>query len=70
MINDETPAAKKLKTYLRKQHPEVEDKNIPHLLNGIRRFVTVIQKIYTEPQAQIRYKEKKINGKIIKYKVS
>lgn len=69
MTNDSTPATTKLKAYLKKQHPEVEDKDIPHLLSDIRRFVTVVQKIYTEPQAQIKYKEKKVNGKIVKYRV-
>jgi hypothetical protein len=67
-MND-TPAKKKLITYLKQQHPNVEDNDIPPLLSDIKRFVTVVQKIYTEPQAQIKFKEKKVNGKIVKYKV-
>lgn len=67
-MND-TPAKKQIITYLKRRCPEIEDKSIPSLLNDIRRFVTVVQKIYTEPQAQIRYKEKKVRGKIEKYRV-
>jgi len=69
LMTTDTPAKKKLISYLKKQHPEVEDKDIPRLLSDIRRFVTVVQRIYTEPQFQIRYKEKKKNGKITKYRI-
>lgn len=68
MITD-TPAKKKIISYFKKQHPEVEDKDIPRLLNDIKRFVTVVQQIYTEPQYQVRIKEKKKDGKIVKYSV-
>lgn len=69
-MTDITPAKKKLIIFLKKQHPEIEDKNIPLLLNNIRRFVAVVHKIYTEPQARIYFKVFKDNdGKKITKRV-
>lgn len=65
-MDNNSPTKKKLIVYLKKQHPEVEDKDIPHLLSDIRRFVNVIQKIYTEPQARIYLKEINEHGKKVK----
>ena len=61
-MKKKTPAQKKLTTYLKKQYPDLKEKNIPEVLSGIKRFVNVVRKIYTEPQAQISIKELKING--------
>ena len=66
MTNNDTPAKKKLIAFLKKQHPEVEDKDIPNILNDIRRFVTVIQKIYSEPQAKVYYKDVSDGGRKVK----
>ncbi len=44
-----------------KRDPSLKEKDTPSLLNDFKRFVTVVQKIYTEPQAQITIK----NGKRI-----
>ena len=68
-MSDDTPAKKKLITHLKERHPEVADKDSPHLLKDIRRFVAVVHKIYTEPQYQRRVKEKKVKGKVVKYTV-
>lgn len=65
-MNNETPAKKKLIAYLKKQHPNVVDSDIPLLLNDIKQFVSVIHRIYTEPQANIYLKEVNENGKKIK----
>lgn len=57
-----TPAKKKLISYIKTYHTEVKDSDLPLLLNNIQRFVSVIHKIYTEPQAKISFKEVKENG--------
>lgn len=63
-----TSSKDKLTAYL-KERSKVTDKEIPPLLKEIRRFVAVVHKIYTEPQYQTRIKEKKVDGKIVKYTV-
>ncbi len=65
-MNNDTPAKRKLLSYLKKHHPSIVDSEIPLLLHNIERFVLVIQKIYTEPQAKISFKEVKENGIKIK----
>lgn len=65
-MNNDTSAKKKLVAYLKKQHPDVEDNDIPLLLNSVKRFVSVIHKIYTEPQAKISIKEVTEDGKRVK----
>lgn len=57
---------KKIINFLRQKYPELKDKEIPSLLNDIKRFVLVIQKIYTEPQYQRKIIEKTVEGKIVK----
>lgn len=42
-----------------KRNPDLSEKELGSLLGSIRRFVTVVQKIYTEPQAQIKIIDKK-----------
>jgi hypothetical protein len=42
-----------------KRDPSLKEKDTPFLLNDFKRFVTVVQKIYTEPQAQITIKNDK-----------
>ena len=54
-----TPAQKKLVNHLMKRNPDLSEKELGSLLGSIRRFVTVVQKIYTEPQAQIKIIDKK-----------
>lgn len=68
-MSDSIKARKKFAVFLKKRHPELKDEELPLLLNNINRFVKVVQKIYTEPQYQSRIKEKKIDGKVIKYSV-
>lgn len=65
-MTNETTAKKKLISHLKKHHPNVADSDVPFLLNDIKRFVSVIHKIYTEPQARISLKEVNENGKKVK----
>ena len=60
-MDKQTPTQKKFVAHLIKRDPSLKDKDIPSLLNNFKRFVTVVKKIYTEPQAQITIK----NGKRI-----
>lgn len=62
----QSTAKKKLVTFIKKNHPEVKDEKLPLLLKDIRRFVTVVQKIYTEPQAKIYFKDIKEGERKVK----
>ena len=64
--NKLTPAQNKLVTYLIKRDPKLKKDDLISLLSSIKRFVTVVQKIYTEPQARMYYKEVDENGKKVK----
>jgi len=68
-MDNPTTAQKKFVSYLKKRDPSVTDKDIPHLLSSFKRFVKVVQKIYTEPQAQVTIKDFKENGKNVRKKV-
>lgn len=68
MIKQSSAKTKFIK-YLKKRDPKLSDKQVPHLLNNFQRFVRVVQKIYTEPQAQITIKEFKEEGKIVRKRV-
>lgn len=59
------PNAKKFVHYLRGRYP-IDDKEIPEILSSLKRLVKVVQKIITEPQAQISYPERKEKGGTIK----
>ena len=65
-MDNKSSAQKKLISYLKKRRFGVEAEDIPSLLNDIRRFVVLVQKIYTEPQAQVTIRDRHVNGKIIK----
>ena len=65
----ETQAGKKLISYILKRDPKLTDRELGLLMNNIRRFVTVVQKIYTEPQAKIQIFERKIGNKKYKQRV-
>lgn len=70
MKNDKnSPAKTKLIRHLIASDPKLNEKTVVPVLNGIERFVKLVQKIYTEPQAKIRIKEKKVNGETIKQRV-
>lgn len=57
-MDNTSKAQKKFGTHLMKRDPKLSEKDIPPLLNSFKRFVKVVQKIYTEPQAQITIKNK------------
>lgn len=61
-----TLAQNKFVTFLKKRDPKLSDKDINELLSGFKRFVKVVHKIYTEPQAQFhiedKYKKYKVKG--------
>jgi hypothetical protein len=65
----QSKAKKRIITFLKKRHPELKDEELPLLLKDIRRFVTVIQKIYNEPQAKVSIKEVKENGQKVKKRI-
>lgn len=69
MSDHDSPIKRKFISYLKKRFPNVKDKDLPFLLNDIQRFVKVVQKIYTEPQASISIQEKKIGKKTVKTKI-
>ncbi|MBU1117557.1 hypothetical protein KKD37_01180 [Patescibacteria group bacterium] len=58
-MNNQSPAQNKFISHLLKRDPKLGEKDIPPLVNSFKRFVKVVQKIYTEPQAQIIIKNKK-----------
>jgi hypothetical protein len=60
---------KKFVTHLMKRNPKLSEKDIPPLLSSFKRFVKVVQKIYTEPQAQIIIKDFKENGKVVRKRI-
>lgn len=68
-MDDNSPAKKKLIKYLLKRNPNLEETEIASQLNSIKRFVKVVQKIYTEPQAKIYFKEFEENEKKVKKRI-
>lgn len=62
----DTPAKKKLINHLLKRNPNLTEKELNSLVISIKRFVRVVQKIYTEPQAQVTIRDRNVNGKIVK----
>ena len=68
-MNNQSPAQKKFISFLLKRDPSLKEKDIPTVLNGFKRFVKVVQRIYTEPQAQITIKDFKENGKLVRKRI-
>lgn len=68
-IDTKTPAQKRLIAYLLKRNPNLSQKEIPNVLNSIRRFVNLTRKIYTEPQARVTYEDQKNEGKVKKRRI-
>lgn len=65
MVGD-TPAQKKIISFLKKRDPNLQEKELVQMLDSIKRFVKLTQRIYTEPQAQVTIRDRIENGKIIK----
>jgi len=61
-----SPAKEKLIIKIKKRNPNFSEKDVLSILNGIKRFVDLTRKIYTEPQARITYKDVRVKGKIVK----
>ncbi|QQG44417.1 MAG: hypothetical protein HYW86_00675 [Candidatus Roizmanbacteria bacterium] len=57
-MENTSKAQKNFISHLLKRDPKLGDKDIPPLLSSFKRFVKVVQRIYTEPQAQITIKNK------------
>lgn len=68
MVGD-SPAQRKLISYLRKRDPKLKEKELLKVLNNIKRFVNLARKIYTEPQAKVVYKDRKVGEKIVKDRI-
>lgn len=60
---------KKLISKIQKQYPNLNGKELSNVLSNIKRFVVLVQRLKTEPQAQIIYKETEINGKTVKQRM-
>lgn len=60
-----SPTKKQLIAKILKQYPDLTEKEMFNMLRSIKRFVDLVRKLRTEPQAQIIYKEKKIAGQIV-----
>ena len=62
----DTEAKTKLIKHLKKRNPQLSEQDLSLVLESFRRFVLVMQKIYSEPQAQVIYKQiKKKDYRII-----
>jgi hypothetical protein len=68
-VDNNTSAKRKLVSYIRENNPNIANESLSDLINGIERFVNVVQKIYIEPQANIKIIEKKIGKKITRKRV-
>ncbi len=68
-MNADTPARKKFVAHLLKQDPKLSEKETSFLLNSFKRFVKVVQRLYTEPQAQIIIKDQKVGDKIVRQRI-
>ncbi|MFA6518242.1 MAG: hypothetical protein WCV93_01160 [Candidatus Shapirobacteria bacterium] len=68
-MDNNTPAQKRFVSYLRKRDPGLSETDIAKLLGDMKRFVKVIKKVYTEPQARIYYRERLVGEKIHKDRV-
>lgn len=68
-MNKDSVAKRKLTSYLLRKDPNLTEKDLASLLNDFRRFVKVVHKIYTEPQAQFKIVAIKVKGKIFKQRV-
>lgn len=68
-MTGKTPAQRKLVSYIQKCDPSLSDKDLATILNGIKRFVNLARRIYTEPQARVTYKDIKDGKKIIKQRI-
>ncbi len=64
-----TSAQKKLTSFLKRRDPKLTEKDIAITLTGVKRFVNLARKIYTEPQAQVTYKDRKIGKKTQKDRI-
>jgi hypothetical protein len=68
-MTNKSRAQNKFEAYLMRWDHNLSEKDIPSLLNSFKRFVKVVQKLYTEPQAQITIKDFKENGKVVRKRI-
>lgn len=64
-----SPIKKKLISKIRNHYPNLNEKEVSNILSNIKKFVVLVQRIQTEPQAQILYKEKKTDGQSVKNRI-
>lgn len=60
--NSDSTTKKKLIAQFRKRDPTLTDEEISRLLNSTRRLVNLVRRMRSEPQVQIRYKQRKLRG--------
>lgn len=65
----QTNSEKQLLKLIKKRLPDISEREQSDVLSDLKKFVLVTHRIVTEPQAQIKYKTKKIKGKPVKHKI-
>lgn len=68
-MSENKAVQKRLVSFLKKRDPALPDKEIADILNSLKRFVNLTKKIYTEPQAQVSFRDKKVGNKIQKDRI-
>lgn len=68
-LGKNTPTKKRLLGKIDRYCPGLNEKETADLLIGIKKFVKVVQRMRTEPQFLITYKDIEENGKIEKYRI-
>jgi hypothetical protein len=67
-LGENTPAKRKLIKTIKRKDPSISETELNKVLSGIKRFVTLSQKIINEPQANFAYKTKTKKGKKYKFR--
>lgn len=52
--------------HLKKRDPKLSDNDVSETISGLRRFVILVQKIYTQPQSTLKLVDVKIGKKVIR----
>lgn len=69
-LGKNTPTKKRLLGKIDRYCPGLNEKEKADLLIDIKKFVKVVQKMRTEPQFQISYREFEIKGEKVQYRIS
>lgn len=61
-----TSSRQRLISHLKKRDPKLTDDDASQVVSSLKRFVILVQKLYTQPQAELLYKDRKVDGKKIR----